>query len=449
MNKRLPALLILLAVSIGIWGVSYLNSSDVFASFLSGQERAQQAQQSALQRVLLIPKSEEADQQIRGLLTDVRHEFKGKFTANVPKSQLDSLAELADVEEVPIYDLHKDSLLLAAKPVCGNGIAEGGEKCGEPGLSCSDTQECVDCKCVDTGVVPEPPVRECMPVNQVNYNVTQVNGGQEGDGAGVTVAVLDTGVDTNHPDLVNRVKVCMDATKRGITKGCEDKDSVAHGTHSAGVVAADSGDDGLGLTGVAPGADLMIIKVCGRSGCYTDDIAAAIDYAAQNGANIINMSLGGPTESILIHDAVSRNPDVLYIASAGNSGPAANTIEYPAANPAVVSVAANDSAKMVASFSSRGITDGDDSSIVARENELSAGGVVIESTNNDGCYSYLSGTSFSAPTVSGLAAKVWQGDASSTRAYLVSIAEDIISASGGGAEVGFDAASGYGLPVAP
>lgn len=417
------------------------------------QAAVQADSQAFLQRVLLTPFSSESEKELRGLLTDIRHEFKGKFTANVPTKLIPKALTLAEVEVVPVHTLHPEIVDLSAKPICGNGVAEGGEKCGEPGLSCPEGETCENCKCKTSDTEEPPPGRTCTPTNQVNYNVTQVNGAQAGSGAGVMIAVLDTGVDTDHLDLVNRLKVCKDATKgRGIKNGCEDKNTVAHGTHSAGVVAADGGTDSLGLFGVAPGADLMIIKVCGGGGgggCFTDDIAAAIDFAGQNGAQIVNMSFGGSTESRLIRDAIARNPNLLYIASAGNSGPGANTIGYPGANPNVVAVAANDSGKVIASFSSRGIDDGNDATIVEREVELSAGGVAVESTNNDGCYSPLSGTSFSSPTVAGLAAKVWQGSASATRAYLVSLATDITQANGGGAGVGFDTASGYGLPVAP
>ncbi len=442
--------LIVLVIVLGVVFVSYQNASNLQGNLLGiGNDKAMAALENAQQRVLVTPASAEAERKLRGLITDVRHEFEGKFTANVPKGLLKSLEGLAEVQEVPIYHPHRTDVSLSAKPICGNGVGEGGEKCGEPGLSCSEGFECENCKCIETSGGEEPPTRTCTPYNQVNYYVTQVNGGQSAAGDGVTVAVLDTGIDTDHPDLTGRIVDCKDASKRGIRKGCADIDSVAHGTHVAGVIAADSGSDGLGLIGVAPGADLMILKVCGPSGCYTDDIAAAIDYAGQNGADIINMSLGGSTESILIRNAIARNPNVLYVASAGNSGPEEGSIEYPGANPSVIAVAANDSSLTVADFSSRGITDGDDNSIVAREVELSAGGVFIESANNDGCYSYLSGTSFSSPTVTGLAAKVWQGNAEATRNYLTSIASDIISANGGGAGIGYDIASGYGLPVAP
>lgn len=107
------------------------------------------------------------------------------------------------------------------------------------------------------------------------------------------------------------------------------------------------------------------------------------------------MSLGGDTESSLIKDAMNRNLHILYVAAAGNDGPSEGSIDYPAANPNVIAVAAIDSTKTVASFSSRGIDDGDDAVISAREVELSAAGVSVQSTWNDGGYNTISGTSMS------------------------------------------------------
>lgn len=403
------------------------------------------------ERVLITPANARGEKKLRGRAdVDVRHEFDGQFSANVPSAVIPTLEKFGTVELVPVYTVDQRKVETNAKPVCGNGIAEGGEKCGEPGLSCGAGQACSSCKCkaaAEEPPVEDPPGRSCLPENQREYNVVQVNGGSLTDGTGVNVAVLDTGAMKDHLDL--DVKVCKDATKRKISGGCEDRSSVAHGTHSSGITSAYGGDDGLGLLGVAPGSNLWAIKVCGDRSCFTDDIAAAIRYAANQGVHIINMSFGGSVESSLIRNAIAAHPEVLFVASSGNSGPNANTIGYPGANPNVIAVAANDSGKVVARFSSRGIDDGNDATIVEREVELIAGGVSVESTNSNGCYSKLSGTSFSAPTVAGLAAKVWQGSAATTRAYLISIAQDVTQSNGGGAEAGFDTASGYGLPVAP
>ena len=386
-----------------------------------------------IQRVLITPLGAAANRQIRARSdVDVRHEFNGKFSANIPIAALSSIKKLATVEAVGISEIHQTVPL--AKPVCGDNKCQGNEP-----KTCPS-----DCP------AEEPPPeegRQCSPANSREYNVLQVNGGKIGDGAGVNVAVLDTGTTPDHLDL--DVKLCKDATKRGIRNGCADKSDSAHGTHTTGIVAANGGADGAGLFGVAPSANLWAIKVCGNTFCFNDDIAAAINFAATEGANIINMSFGGASQSSLISQAIADHPEVLFIASSGNSGPDPDTIGYPAANPAVVAVAANDKGKVIARFSSRGIDDGNDATIAEWEVELSAGGVTVESTNKDGCYSSLSGTSFSSPTVAGLAAKLWAVTPADTRAALVSFAQDITEANGGGAEEGFDIASGYGLPVAP
>lgn len=267
-------------------------------------------------------------------------------------------------------------------------------------------------------------------------------------GAGVNVAVLDTGANKEHLDLKNRITLCKDATGNGIVDGCLDGNG--HGTHTAGTIAADGGSDGLGIRGVAPGASLWIYKVCGSNGwCYSDDIARAIDDASTRGANIVSMSIGGDSPSSLELEAIQRAVDagVLVVAAAGNDGPAGGTIDWPGAFKEVVAVAAINSSKVVANWSSRGIDDGHDTTIVDREVEFAEAGVSVLSTWKDGKYATISGTSMATPHLSGIAAARWVacGGAGAIRSCLRDIGTDITVADGGGASSGYDIASGYGL----
>ena len=357
----------------------------------------------------------------------VQHNFDTGFTTELTKGQLKALEMLGvETEEVPLYHV-------TGKPTCNNnGVCE-------PELG--ENPSCADCKNNGEEEEPAPEERACYPSTQMPWGIVKVNGGS--GGAGVDVAVLDTGVYTDHLDLTRRIEQCKDFTKGPRVKnGCDD--GYGHGTHVAGTVAADGGADGKGIFGVAPEADIFAYKVCGNDGsCWTDDIAAAIDYAAANGVEIVSMSLGGDTQSSLIKGAIDRNPHVLFVAAAGNDGPADGSIDYPGANVKVIAAGAIDESENVPDFSSRGINDGD-YVIEEKEVEFGAPGVAVESTFNDGCYHVYSGTSMATPHVSGLAAKLWDTDAATTRTNLQELAKlhDLHTE-------GDDTATGFGLPIAP
>ena len=346
----------------------------------------------------------------------VRHNFDVGFTTFLNEHQAVALERAGlGIEKVPLYDISKPSGGCDPWPECKNG---GGDDGGNDAT------------------------RTSVPSTQIPWGIAKIykdtqvipSGGNE-----IKIALLDTGVNKDHFDLKNRIVDCKDFTKGPMAKNnC--KDDNGHGTHVAGTILADGGSDGLGIYGVAPGASLMAYKVC-ASGCWTDDIAKAIDTAGSNGANIISMSLGGDSKSSLITAAIDRNPHVLIIAAAGNDGPADGSIDYPGANANVVAVGAIDSGISVPSWSSRGINDGD-YTVEEHEVELGAPGVSVYSTWNDGSYNTISGTSMATPHVSGLAAKVWQGTAQDTRTYLHSLASDIWIA-------GDDTATGFGLPQIP
>ena len=364
----------------------------------------------------------------------VQHGFKDGFTVEVDARGLATLEQIPGIktEEVQLYHI-------SGRPVCGDGICQGNEPktcpedCGTPTTTISTT----------TTV----PSRSCFSSVQIPWGIDLVNGGS--GGAGVKVAVLDTGVYKDHLDLKANIVDCKDTTKRGIKNGCADRDG--HGTHVAGTIAANAGSDGLGIYGVAPEAKLMAIKVCGPTGCWTDDIAAGIRYAADNGANIISMSLGGDTQSDLIKAAIDYAVDekrVLVVAAAGNDGhiDGYGSIDYPAANVEVVAVAAFDSSDNMAYFSSIGVND-NDWTMEEREIEFAAPGVDVESTWNDGCYETISGTSMSTPHVAGIAARDWKESASATRAYLQELAKLYTENIKDYGLSGDDIEAGFGLPI--
>jgi subtilisin len=302
-----------------------------------------------------------------------------------------------------------------------------------------------------------------LPTTQVPYGIKMVYGNPSltkagiSGGAGVTVAVLDTGALTTHPDFTraNGSKVftgCVNFTDRKsnqVEGVCGD--GHGHGTHVSGTVAAAGGADGLGIFGVAPNANLFAYKVLNDQGSgYADDIALAIRVAADRGANIISMSLGSSGGSSLYLDAIryANSKGVLVIAAAGNSGPNADTIGYPGGYKEAVGVASLNNNEVVSYFSSRGLTDGNDNSIADREVEVAGPGRNTISTYKDGAYYTMSGTSMATPHIAGLAAKMWT-NASGTRSWLVNAAKnhDITSAEQiNNAGAGYDIAAGYGLP---
>lgn len=213
-------------------------------------------------------------------------------------------------------------------------------------------------------------------------------------GRGVRVAVLDTGVDSNHPDLKPRIKSADDLKDfSGSQFGVTDKQG--HGTHVAGSVLA-SGP----LPGMAPEAELIVAKVLGDGGSGgVDDIAAGIRWAIGRDADVISMSLGGAGQDSFIPPALveAEAAGVIVIAAAGNEGPGSNTIGYPGGYKQSVCIGAVDLNLTAANFSSRGTA------------LYTAGpGVGIRSTYPGGQYATMSGTSMATPNIAGLAA-LWIG----------------------------------------
>lgn len=211
-------------------------------------------------------------------------------------------------------------------------------------------------------------------------------------GTGVKVAVLDTGVQANHPDLAGKIVLQYDFAYN---------DSVAndvdgHGTHTAGTVGATT-YNATGVASLGYNVQLMCGKVLNDSGSGSHAaIANGIVWAADNGAKVINMSLGGPSGSSTLQNAVNYawNKGVVVVASAGNAGNTA--ANYPAYYTNALAVAATDRNDKRASFSTYG-------SWV----DIAAPGVDVASTYINSQYVYMSGTSMAAPHVSALAGLVW------------------------------------------
>ncbi len=210
-----------------------------------------------------------------------------------------------------------------------------------------------------------------------------------GQGSGVKVAVIDTGIDCTHPDL----QCDFSAGTNIVSPGSDPMDDNEHGTHVSGTIA---GRGNGGPLGVAPKATLIPVKVLDADGSGSlSDIVAGIDWAANAGVDVINMSLGGPSGSTALQRAVQKalSSGVVVVCAAGNSGPSPDTVGFPGGYPGVIAVAASDKNDAVASFSSRG-------DAVA----FIAPGVNITSTVPGGGTKVLSGTSMASPHVAGLAA---------------------------------------------
>jgi subtilisin family serine protease len=230
-------------------------------------------------------------------------------------------------------------------------------------------------------------------------------------GEGVTVGVVDTGVDTTHPDLDESVVAARD-----FTGGDNPADGFGHGTHVASIVAG-TGDVDPDMTGVAPGADIISAKVLDDYGYGEWSwIIDGMEWAAQEGAQVLNLSLGesgsytdGTDPASQAVNALSEEYGVLVVAAAGNDGPAAGTVSPPAVADAALAVAAVDDDDVQAPFSSAGPRAGDG----ALKPDIAGPGVEIVAARAAGTdlgepvgdsYVVASGTSMAAPHVAGAAA---------------------------------------------
>jgi subtilisin len=208
-------------------------------------------------------------------------------------------------------------------------------------------------------------------------------------GAGIKVAIIDTGIDHLHRDLAPNF-----AGGVSFVPGETFTDGNGHGTHVAGVIGARQ--NGSGVVGVAPNCCLYSVKALDRqgSGQYSY-IISAIVWCVRNGMDVINLSLGGREHVQALENACDYafRHNVLLVAAAGNSGPQQDSVTYPARYGSVMAVSAVDQAGNLANFSSRG-----------EHVDLAAPGVQILSTLPGNRYGRLNGTSMASPHVAGAAA---------------------------------------------
>jgi serine protease len=215
---------------------------------------------------------------------------------------------------------------------------------------------------------------------------------QRSTGAGVKVAVIDSGVDATHPDLQGNVLSGFDAItdRAGSTT-----DRHGHGTHVAGTIAAVTGNN-VGVTAVAPDVKILPVKVLSDSGSGNmSDTAEGIIWAADNGAQVINMSLGSTSKVAAVSNAISyaRSKGVTVIAAVGNDREKGSPTSYPAADAGVIGVAATDSNDRIGHYSTAG-----------NYVDVAAPGTNILSTYPGGQYKTMMGTSMAAPHVAAVAA---------------------------------------------
>ena len=266
-------------------------------------------------------------------------------------------------------------------------------------------------------------------------------------GEGVVVAVVDTGVSVNE-DGFHKLAKGFDF----VDNDDKPEDENGHGTHVAGTIAQKS-NNGIGVAGVAPKATIMPVRVLDANGSGTNTaVANGIIWAVDHGANIINLSLGSPSNSDVVEDACAYAYEngVTVVAATGNDG-FTDYIGYPAALPTTIAVGSVDAKKGVAFYSNQGkqidlVAPGGDTSVDSDGDGMTDG--VLQETRLGGtwAYHYLQGTSMATPHVAGVAALVYANgvkEPDDIREVLVSTAADL-------GDKGWDSTFGAGLvdPVA-
>ena len=247
-----------------------------------------------------------------------------------------------------------------------------------------------------------------QPAQQVPWGINAISAQSAfafNKGAGAVVCVVDTGIDKDHPDLMDNIIGGENfVVKKGRVNASAWDDDNNHGTHVSGTIAAL--DNSIGVVGVAPEASLFGVKVLNSRGSgYNSDVAEGVRSCIRNNANVISMSLGSSSGTTILHEAIqdAAAAGIIIVAAAGNDYGA--PVGYPAAYPEVIAVSAVDSSNNLASFSN-----------IGPEIDFTAPGVDILSTVKGGSYSSFNGTSMATPHVSGDAALLISSGRSSIKA---------------------------------
>lgn len=230
-----------------------------------------------------------------------------------------------------------------------------------------------------------------QPAQTIPWGITRVGGA--GNGTGKNAWVIDTGIQTNHPDLLVNASRGFSAFTSGKDAGVNDGNG--HGTHVAGTIAALNNT--IGVVGVAAGATVIPVKVLGATGSGSNaGVIAGVDFVAANGqvGDVANMSLGGGVSTALdvaVSNAAAKG--ILFVLAAGNSSADANTSSPARVNGAnIYTISAHDVNNVFASFSNFGNPPVD----------FCAPGVAVNSTWIGSAYRSISGTSMAAPHVAGI-----------------------------------------------
>ncbi|MGE5707033.1 MAG: S8 family peptidase [Bacteroidota bacterium] len=219
-------------------------------------------------------------------------------------------------------------------------------------------------------------------------------------GGGVSIAIVDTGIDPEHPDLKRKLKPGFNA----LDQGSDVRDENGHGTHCAGIAAA-STNNGVGIAGIAPDASILPVKALGRSGQGSDaTVAEGIVWAADHGASIISLSLGTPDDTQVLKEACeyALKKGAFLVAAMGNAGN--DQRSYPAAYPGVMAVGATGEEDQAADFSQYGDWISVSAPGVAIYSTFPTYAVELSDYGFPQDYAAIDGTSQATPIAAGVAA---------------------------------------------